>query len=128
MAHCIVEYTDNLAREADIPGLLWKLASKFNESDGVFATGDVRVRALRLTEYVVADGAENDAFVNITVKICAGCEADFKKRFFGAMFEMVKDHFAGLCAKRYLALSLCVEEADAVCSFKHNNIHARFKK
>jgi 5-carboxymethyl-2-hydroxymuconate isomerase len=128
MAHCVVEYTDNLAREADIPGLLWKLAKKFNESDGIFPIGGVRVRALKLTEYVIADGAENDAFVNITVKMGAGRPDDFKKRFFGEMFDMVKDHFEGLYAKRYLALSLYVEEADEAGSFKHNNIHARFKK
>jgi 5-carboxymethyl-2-hydroxymuconate isomerase len=128
MAHCVVEYTDNLARDADIPALLWKLASKFRDSGGVFPIGGIRVRAIRLTEYVIADGAENDAFVNITVKMGAGRDAEFKKRFFGEMFEIVKDHFAGLFAQRYLALSLYVEEADEAGSFKHNNLHARFKK
>ena len=128
MAHCTVEYTDNLGREGDIPALLWKLAAKFSDSGGVFPIGGVRVRAIRLTEYVIADGAENDGFVNITVKMGAGRDPEFKKRFFGEMFDIVKDHFAGLYEKRYLALSLYVDEADENGSFKQNNIHARFKK
>ena len=128
MAHCIVEYTDNLGADADIPGLLAKIAGKFRDSDGVFPIGGIRVRAIRLTEYVIADGLEDDAFVNATVKMGAGRPAEFKKRFFGEMFDIVKDHFAALYAKRYLALTLYVEEADENGSFKQNNLHARFKK
>ncbi|MEA1672792.1 5-carboxymethyl-2-hydroxymuconate Delta-isomerase [Nitrospirillum sp. BR 11163] len=128
MAHCIVEYTDNLGVEADIPGLLHKIAAKFRDSDGVFPIGGIRVRALRLTEYVIADGREDDAFVNATVKMGAGREPEFKKRFFGEMFEIIKAHFAQLYAKRYLALTLYVEEADENGSFKQNNLHLRFKK
>jgi 5-carboxymethyl-2-hydroxymuconate isomerase len=40
----------------------------------------------------------------------------------------VKAHFAALYDRRYLALSLYVEEADEAGSFKHNNIHQRFRK
>lgn len=128
MAHCVVEYTDNLGEEGDIPSLLRKLAAKFRDSGGVFPIGGIRVRAIRLTDYVIADGKEDDAFVNITVKMGAGRDPEFKKKFFGEQFEIVKDHFAGLYARRYLALSLYVEEADEAGSFKHNNLHARFKK
>lgn len=128
MPHCIVEYTDNLGSEADIPALLRKLAEKLCDSGGVFPVGGVRVRAIRLSEYVVADGAEDDAFVNVTVKIGPGRPEAFKKDFFGALFAIVEAHFAELFARRYLALSLYVEEADEAGSFKKNNIHQRFRK
>lgn len=127
MPHCIVEYTDNLGGEADIPGLLRKLAARLCDSGGVFPKGGVRVRAIRLTEYVIADGMEDDAFVNLTVKLGPGRPDDFKKQFFGGLFGIVEDHFAALFARRYLALSLYVEEADEAGSFKKNNIHARFR-
>lgn len=127
MPHCIVEYTDNLAGEGDIPGLLKTLADALCESGGVFPKGGVRVRALRLTEYVVADGAEDDAFVNVTIKIGAGRPAAFKTAFFGDLFSQIEAHFAELFARRGLALSLYVEEADEAGSFKKNNIHARFR-
>jgi 5-carboxymethyl-2-hydroxymuconate isomerase len=127
MPHCIVEYTDNLAEDGDIPGLLKTLADALCDSGGVFPKGGVRVRALRLNEYVVADGAADDAFVNVTVKIGAGRPAAFKSAFFGGLFSLVEAHFADLFARRGLALSLYVEEADEAGSFKKNNIHTRFR-
>ncbi len=127
MPHCVLEYTDNLGPDADIPGLLKKVAAKLCDSGGVFPKGGVRVRALRLSEYVVADGLEDDAFVNLTVRIGPGRPDDFKTAFFGRLFKVVEDHFADLYAKRYLALSLYVEEADEAGSFKKNNIHQRFR-
>ena len=127
MPHCVVEYTDNLGDQADIPGLLKKVAAKLCDSGGVFPKGGVRVRALRLSEYVVADGLADDAFVNLTIKIGPGRPDDFKKAFFGDLFAIVEEHFATLYAQRYLALSLYVEEADEAGSFKRNNIHQRFK-
>ncbi|ABQ70652.1 5-carboxymethyl-2-hydroxymuconate Delta-isomerase [Rhizorhabdus wittichii] len=128
MAHAIVEWTANLADEADIRGLLELIAATMRDSGGVFPWGGIRVRGIRLDDYVVADGKADDAFVNITVKMGAGRSAEFKREFFGRLFEAVKAHFAELFERRYLALSLYVEEADEAGSFKHNNIHQRFRK
>jgi 5-carboxymethyl-2-hydroxymuconate isomerase len=128
MAHAIVEWTSNLEGEADIHGLLELIAAGMRDSGGVFPWGGIRVRAIRLDDYVIADGKADDAFVNITIKMGAGRSAEFKREFFAALFERVKAHFAKLYASRYLALSLYVEEADEGGSFKHNNIHQRFKK
>jgi 5-carboxymethyl-2-hydroxymuconate isomerase len=127
MAHAVVEYTDNLGPEACIPELLEKLGKKFGDSGGVFPVGGIRVRAICLTEYFVADGQGDDAFVNVTVLMGAGRTAEFKAKFFGEMFEIVKDHFAWLFERRGLALTLYVNEADEAGSFKHNNLHARLK-
>jgi 5-carboxymethyl-2-hydroxymuconate isomerase len=128
MAHAIVEWTDNLEGSADIRGLLELIAAAMRNADGVFPWGGIRVRGIKLTDYVIADGKADDAFVNITVKMGAGRAPEFKQRFFTDLFEQVKAHFADLYAARYLALSLYVEEADEAGSFKHNNIHSRFRK
>ena len=128
MAHAIVEWTANLADEADIRGLLELIAATMRDSGGVFPWGGIRVRGIRLDDYVVADGKADDAFVNITVKMGAGRSVEFKREFFSRLFEAVKAHFAELFERRYLALSLYVEEADEAGSFKHNNIHKRFRK
>lgn len=127
MAHVIVEWTDNLEGAADIRGLLEMIAAALRDADGVFPWGGIRVRAIKLSDYVIADGKADDAFVNITVKMGAGRTAEFKRVFFTALFDKVKAHFADIYALRYLALSLYVEEADEGGSFKHNNIHARFR-
>jgi 5-carboxymethyl-2-hydroxymuconate isomerase len=128
MAHAVVEWTDNLEGAADIHGLLELIAAEMRDSDGVFPWGGIRVRAIRLTDYVIADGQADDAFVNITVKMGPGRDAEFKQRFFSRLFEKVKAHFAELFQHRFLALSLYVEETEEATSFKHNNIHRRFGK
>jgi len=128
MAHAVVEWTSNLEGEADIRGLLELIAAAMRNSGGVFPWGGIRVRAIRLDDYVIADGKADDAFVNVTVKMGAGRSAEFKQAFFTDLFEQIKAHFAELYSRRYLALSLYVEEADEADSFKHNNIHKRFKK
>lgn len=128
MAHAVVEWTSNLEGEADIRGLLELIAAAMRNSGGVFPWGGIRVRGIRLDDYVIADGKADDAFVSVTVKMGAGRSAEFKQAFFTDLFEQIKTHFAELYARRYLALSLYVEEADEAGSFKHNNIHKRFKK
>ena len=128
MAHAIVEWTDNL--EADgfqIRPVLELIAREMRQADGVFPWGGIRVRGVRLTDYVIADDSGQDAFINVTVKMGAGRTAEFKQAFFGRLFDALKAHTAGLFGRRSLALSLYVEEADEKASFKHNNIHLRFK-
>jgi len=127
MPHIIVEYTDNLVGDGDIQGLLRKLAAKMVDSDNVFPIGGVRVRATRLSEYVIADGKDDYAFVNTTAKIGAGRPLPFKQKFFGEMFEIITQHFHTLMSERLIALSLYVEEVDEKGAFRENNIHIRFK-
>jgi 5-carboxymethyl-2-hydroxymuconate isomerase len=128
MAHAVVEWTANLEGDADIRGLLELIAEAMRDSNGVFPLGGIRVRGIRLDDYVIADGNADDAFVNVTIKMGAGRSAEFKREFFTKLFEKIKAHFADLYARRYLALSLYVEEADEAGSFKHNNIHQRFRR
>ena len=127
MAHVTVEWTDNLEGEFDLQGLLRLIAAEMRErSDGVFPVGGIRVRGLRLTDYVIADDADpRDAFINIDVKMGAGRPAAFRQAFFDALFERVKGSLGDLFERRPLALSLYVEEAEG---WKHNSIHKRLGK
>jgi 5-carboxymethyl-2-hydroxymuconate isomerase len=129
MAHAIVEWTDNLeANGFKIRPLLELIAAAMRDSAGVFPWGGIRIRGIRLTDYVIADDTANDAFINITVKMGAGRSAEFKKMFFTNLFDQIKAHLEPLFAARFLALSMYVEEADEAGSFKHNNLHVRFRK
>ena len=129
MAHAVVEWTDNLEGDGfAIRPLLALIARAMREADGVFPWGGIRVRGIRLTDYVIADDSGADAFVNITVKMAAGRTAEFKQAFFEGLFAQVKAHLAALFDRRFLALSLYVEETDEASSFKHNTIHRRFRK
>ena len=127
MAHFIVEYTHNIAAEADLPGLLRK-ANEALIAQQVYPIGGIRSRAIELTDWHMADGAEDYAFVHGTLKIGAGRSDEVRQRTGDALFEVMKTHFAGLYARRYLALSLEIYEFDEAGTWKHNNVHARFRR
>ena len=126
MPHLIVEYTDNLSAEGDIDGLLRKANAVLIAQGGVFKPGAVRSRAVALRQYCVADGNADYAFVHGMLKIGAGRTDEEKRRACGALFTLIKEHFAALYARRYLALSLELYEFDEGGTYKHNNIHGRF--
>jgi 5-carboxymethyl-2-hydroxymuconate isomerase len=127
MAHFIVEYTHNIAADTDIPGLLRK-ANEVLIAQQVYPIGGIRSRAIELTDWRMADGAEDYAFVHGTLKIGAGRSREVRQGTGDALFEVMKTHFAGLYARRYLALSLEIYEFDEAGTWKHNNVHARFRR
>lgn len=127
MAHFIVEYTHNIAADARIPALLRKANETLIAQDGVFPIGGVRSRAIELENWCMADGADDYAFVHGTLKMGAGRDPAVRKRTGDALFEMMKTHFADLYARRYLALSMEIYEFDEAGTWKHNNVHARFR-
>jgi len=128
MPHFIVEYTDNIKEEAAIPKLLGKVNDVLISRGNLFPTGGIRSRAVELHDYRVADGAEDDAFVHAILKIGAGRSPEHKKETCDELFEVIKDHFADLFSRRYLALSMELIEFSEEGTYKHNNIHKRFKK
>lgn len=127
MPHLVFEITDNIAAQADIPGLLKKANDCLIAQNGVFPIGGTRSRALVLQHYRVADGTEDDAFVHATLKVGAGRTAAVLQQAGDALFAIIKDHFAALYASRYLALSMEIQVFDEAGTWKHNNIHARYK-
>jgi 5-carboxymethyl-2-hydroxymuconate isomerase len=127
MAHFIVEYTRNITAEADIPGLLRKANETLIAQGNVFPIGGIRSRSIELEHWCMADGADDYAFVHAMLKIGAGREPNVKQRVGDAVFEMMKTHFAALYARRYLALSMELYEFDEAGTWKHNNVHARFR-
>ena len=127
MPHFIVEYTANLEPEGDLPGLLQKINATMIAQGGVFPIGGIRSRAIRLDCYRMADGEADYAFVHATLKIGAGRDEATRKRAGDALFEVMKSHFAALYDKRYLALSMEIAEFSEAGTWKHNNVHTRFK-
>jgi 5-carboxymethyl-2-hydroxymuconate isomerase len=129
MPQIVIEYTDNIKAEAAIPALLKKINDTIiGQAGGIFPPGGTRSRAIELKDYRMADGEEDYAFVHTTFKIGAGRTAEQKKRVCDDLFDVIKIHFTELFAKRYLALSMELYEYDERGTYKHNNVHARFKK
>lgn len=128
MPHLTFEYTDNLHADGNIPALLKKANQVLIDQGGVFPIGGIRSRAIRLTDYCVADGTVDDAFVHATLKIGAGRSDEQKKKAGDELFQMLSEHFAAIYQQRPLALSLEIVEFSEAGTWKQNNIHARYKK
>jgi len=132
MPHLTFEYTANLAAGGDLQGLCDRAAAVLvaQQADGtpVYPIGGVRVRAVKLDTWTMADGQADYAFVHGSLKIGSGRSDAVKQATGDALFEVMKAHFAQLHAQRYLALSLEIGEFSEAGTWKHNNVHARFKK
>ena len=122
MPHCVVEYSANLASEGDVPGLLEKIASRYRAAGDLFPAVGIRIRAIEVADYVIADGARDRSFVHLTCKIMPGRPEEPMADFFRDMFELVKAHFAPLFETREIGLSLDVETSAAGKGHKHHNI------
>ncbi len=128
MPHFVLEYTSNIKTEARIPELLAKVNVILMAQGGTFPIGGIRSRAIELQDYHIADGQADYAFVHGNLKIGAGRSDAEKRKVCEELFEAIKEHFADLFAKRYLALSLELNEFSESGTYKQNNIHRRFKK
>lgn len=125
MPHIIVEYTANIENEARIP-LLLRHINQTLAATGVFPVGGIRSRAIKITDFVIADDKEDDAFVHVTMKIGAGRPDNVKKQVSETVFHTIEDHLATLFQKRYIALSMALYEFQYP-TYKKNNIHRRFQ-
>ncbi|MFO1402002.1 MAG: 5-carboxymethyl-2-hydroxymuconate Delta-isomerase [Steroidobacteraceae bacterium] len=132
MAHLTLEYSANLRAGGDFAGLCARLAACMAaQRDGdkaIFPVGGIRVRAIACEDYCIADGAPDAGFVHAILKMGAGRSEAVRNATCGALFELIKQHFARQFAAQGLALSLEASEFSEAGTWKHNNLHARFKK
>lgn len=128
MPHFVVEYTDNLKDEVDIRAMLAKVNKILIAQQGVFPIGGIRARAIELHDYVMSDDEEDYAFVHASLKVGSGRTAEQLQTACEEIFEMMKAHLAEQFDKRYIALSMEYGEFSEAGTFKHNNVHARFRK
>lgn len=123
MPHFIAEYTDNIERQADLPGLFEKVHRVLGDS-GMFPLGGIRSRGVRLDTWRMADGKHDYAFVHMTLKVGHGRDLTTRQAVAEAVFAVITTHFAELQAQRLLALSFEMVELHAQLNFKQNNVHA----
>ncbi|MFO1320948.1 MAG: 5-carboxymethyl-2-hydroxymuconate Delta-isomerase [Burkholderiales bacterium] len=133
MPHLTLEYSANLQADGELQALCVSLAKTLvaQQVDGkaVYPIGGVRVRAYPCTAYCIADGSVPDAgFVHGVLKIGAGRAEATLKATGDALFDVMKRHFAARFERHGLALSLEIGEFSESGTWKHNNLHAHFRK
>ena len=126
MPHLTIEYSANLDATGDIAGLCRALHAAMMQT-GIFELGAMRVRAVRCTDYSVADLLGQNGFADLRLRIGAGRSGDDKRRAGEIIFAAAVAHFAPLFATPHFALTFDIAEIDAAFSWKKNAIHPRLR-
>jgi 5-carboxymethyl-2-hydroxymuconate isomerase len=133
MPHLVVLYSANLESETDMTALCRRLADAMlsvrdEQGQQVYPTGGVRVFAYPASHYAVADGQRDYAFVYLNLRMGRGRGAAVKQRAGETLLAAAKVHFEPLFTKRYIGLTLQIDEGQEVFDAKHSTIHPLFRQ
>jgi 5-carboxymethyl-2-hydroxymuconate isomerase len=126
MPHLTIEYSANLDTLSDIAALCRALHAALLQT-GLFELGAIRVRALRCTDYAIADLVPDNGFADLRLRIGAGRSQGEKHAAGTALFAAATAHFARQFETPHFALTLSIAEIDASLSWKKNAIHPRLR-
>jgi len=118
MPHLTLEYTDNL--EFDVQPLLARLHSELVATGAINLKG-LKSRAIRHTEYRIADGNPEYAFVHVNLLIREGRPVDVQKDASQRVLKVLKETFGERFENSYLSLSVDIKEMrDGIALTQHN--------
>jgi 5-carboxymethyl-2-hydroxymuconate isomerase len=133
MPHLVILYTPNLETETDLTALCRRLADTLlavrdERGEQVYPTGGVRVLAYPAAHYAVADGQRDYGFLYLNLRMGRGRSDAVKQRAGAALLEAAKTQLEPLFARRYVGLTLQIDEGQEVFDAKHSTIHPLFRK
>lgn len=118
MPHLTLEYTDNL--EFDVQPLLAQLHSKLVATGAVNLKG-LKSRVVRHSEYRMADGNPEYAFVHVNLLIREGRSLEVQKDMSQRVLAALKETFGDRFENSYLSLSVDIKEMrEGVALTLHN--------
>ena len=121
MPHIQIDYSPNLEACLDMAGLCRVLRDAAVETS-VFPLAGIRVRATACNHVVIADGQEDHAFIDISVRLRAGRRLEVKKRAVQSLFQVADAYCAALMESTSLMLSMEMRDIDAELSPKNSSI------
>jgi len=107
MPHLTLEYTDNLNFE--VQPLLARLHSELVATGAINLKG-IKSRAVRYSQYRIADGDPNYAFVHVSLLIREGRPLEIQKDAAQRVMAVLKDTFGYLFTDSYLSMSVDIKE------------------
>lgn len=119
MPQLTLEYTDNL--DFDVQPLLARLHTELVATGAINLKG-LKSRAIRHTEYRIADGDPDYAFVHVDLLIREGRPVETQKDIAQRVMVVLKDAFGARFEKDYLSLSVDLKEMRSGISITHHNI------
>jgi 5-carboxymethyl-2-hydroxymuconate isomerase len=121
MPHLMIDYSANVEPDVDIGGLCNTLRDVAASIDA-FPLAGVKVRAVRVDHYAIADGNPEHGFIDISVRIREGRDMETKQNAAQKIFEAANEFVADVMQRRSLALSLELRDIDAALSPKSGSI------
>ena len=107
MPHLTLEYTDNINFE--VQPLLARLHSELVATGAINLKG-IKSRAVRYSQYRIADGDPNYAFVHVSLLIREGRPLEIQKDAAQRVMAVLKDTFGYLFTDSYLSMSVDIKE------------------
>jgi len=121
MPHIWIEYSANLRPDLNLPSLMKKVQDTAIGDGSVFPLAGARTRGVCIDDYLVVDGHPDNAFVHVTLKIGHGRDDATKKALGDRTFDALREHLAPIMEQRPLGITMQIEEAPQVLSYKLNN-------
>jgi 5-carboxymethyl-2-hydroxymuconate isomerase len=118
MPHLILEYTDNL--DFEVQPLLARLHEELVATGAVNLKG-IKSRAVRLTDYRIADGDPGYAFVHVSLLIREGRPLEVQQEAARRVMNVLKETFGKRFESGYLSLSVDIKEMrEGIAQTLHN--------
>lgn len=121
MPHFQIEYSGNLDAVLDIGGLCEAIRARAAKID-TFPMPGIRVRAIRVDHYAIADGNPKHGFIDISIRLRGGRPTDVKQDATTRIFEAARAYLAPVISKQSIALSLEMRDIDPDLSPKTGSI------
>jgi 5-carboxymethyl-2-hydroxymuconate isomerase len=118
MPHLTLEYSDNI--DVDVQPLLARLHEELVATGAINLKG-IKSRAIKHTQYRIADGDPDYAFVHVGLLIREGRPIEVQKEATRRVMEVLMETFGNLFETRRLSLSVDLKEMrDGIALTEHN--------
>jgi 5-carboxymethyl-2-hydroxymuconate isomerase len=121
MPHLTLEYTDNI--DVDVQPLLARLHEEVVATGAINLKG-IKSRAIKHTQYRIADGDPDYAFVHVGLLIREGRPIEVQKDATRRVMKVLKETFGSLFEKRKLSLTVDLKEMREGIALTEHNIPA----
>ena len=119
MPNLTLEYTDNL--DFDVQPLLERLHAELVATGAIKLKG-IKSRVIRYSEYRIADGNPEYAFVSVSLLIREGRPDEVQKDMTQRVLAALKETFGERFENGYLSLTVDIKEMRDGIALKHHNI------
>ena len=126
MPHFQIEYSANIEDVVDISALCDTIRTSAAKVQA-FPIAGIRVRAVRVEHFAIADGNPKHGFIDLSIRLREGRPDNVKLDALNVIFSALKNFTANAMETRSIALSAEMRDIDNVLSAKFGNTRDHMK-